>query len=93
MNESRLSMILSDETLSEESKDKLKAMHLDISGKEFSDLLDAEGNQYVEFVQEGGGVWGTALVGYLYGLEIFGVRFLKVAGTSAGHQHHAYRLM
>lgn len=84
MNESKLSVILSDETLSEESKDKLKAMHLDISGKEFSDLLDAEGNQYVEFVQEGGGVWGTALVGYLYGLEIFGVRFLKVAGTSAG---------
>src|SRR5690606_749943 len=43
-----------------------------------------EGNQYVEFVQEGGGVWGSALVGYLYGLEIFGIRFLKIAGTSAG---------
>ncbi|WP_312079053.1 patatin-like phospholipase family protein [Chryseobacterium sp.] len=79
-----LNQILEDETLSSESKEKLKALHENISTKEFSDLLDANGNQYVEFVQEGGGVWGSALVGYLYGLEIFGVRFLKVAGTSAG---------
>ncbi|MBK1897412.1 patatin-like phospholipase family protein [Chryseobacterium paridis] len=79
-----LNKILDDGTLSKESKDKLIALHENISTKEFSDLLDAEGNQYVEFVQEGGGVWGSALVGYLYGLEIFGVRFLKMAGTSAG---------
>ncbi|MFP7657473.1 patatin-like phospholipase family protein [Chryseobacterium proteolyticum] len=79
-----LNKILGDNVLSKESKDKLMALHENISTKEFSDLLDAEGRQYVEFVQEGGGVWGSALVGYLYGLEIFGVRFLKVAGTSAG---------
>lgn len=79
-----LNKILDDEVLSKESKDKLMALHENISSKEFSDLLDDEGNQYVEFVQEGGGVWGSALVGYLYGLEIFGIRFLKVAGTSAG---------
>lgn len=79
-----LKKILEENVLSRESKEKLAAMHDRISAKEFSDLLDAEGNQYVEFVQEGGGVWGSALVGYLYGLEIFGIRFLKVAGTSAG---------
>ncbi|KMQ68699.1 patatin [Chryseobacterium sp. FH2] len=79
-----LHKILEENVLSGESKEKLKALHENISTKEFSDLLDVNGNQYVEFVQEGGGVWGSALVGYLYGLEIFGVRFLKVAGTSAG---------
>lgn len=84
MNTENLNAILEDNTLSQASKDKLIALHENISAKEFSDLLDAEGNQYIEFVQEGGGVWGSALVGYLYGLEIFGIRFLKVAGTSAG---------
>lgn len=84
MKTEALNKILEENVLSQESKEKLKALHENISGKEFSDLLDADGNQYVEFVQEGGGVWGSALVGYLYGLEIFGIRFLKVAGTSAG---------
>nr|WP_314498048.1 patatin-like phospholipase family protein [uncultured Chryseobacterium sp.] len=79
-----LQKILDEVILSEESREKLTALHENISTKEFSDLLDAEGNQYIEFVQEGGGVWGSALVGYLYALEIFGIRFLKVAGTSAG---------
>ncbi|ROI06522.1 patatin [Chryseobacterium sp. G0240] len=79
-----LNIILKDESLSDESKKKLISLHESISSREFSDLLDEQGHQYVEFVQEGGGVWGSALVGYLYGLEIFGIRFLKVAGTSAG---------
>lgn len=84
MKTDTLTQILEENFLTQESKDKLMALHENISSKEFSDLLDAEGNQYVEFVQEGGGVWGSALVGYLYGLEIFGIRFLKIAGTSAG---------
>ncbi len=84
MKTETLKKILEENVLSQESKQKLTALHENISLKEFSDLLDAEGNQYVEFVQEGGGVWGSALVGYLYGLEIFGIRFLKIAGTSAG---------
>jgi len=84
MKPETLNKILEENILSEDSKKKLAASYDKISGKEFSDLLDAYGNQYVEFVQEGGGVWGSALVGYLYGLEIFGIRFLKVAGTSAG---------
>lgn len=49
-----------------------------------SDTLDAEGNQYVHLVQEGGGVLGIALVGYTYILETVGIRFLRLAGTSAG---------
>lgn len=55
-------------------------------GKPFiiSDVFDKEGNQYVDLVQEGGGVWGVALVGYTYVLEQVGIRFFSLAGTSAG---------
>ena len=49
-----------------------------------SDVLDAAGNQYVNLVQKGGGVFGIALVGYTYILEEMGIRFLRLAGTSAG---------
>ena len=54
--------------------------------KEFvvSDVIDGELHQYVNLVQEGGGVLGVALVGYTYVLEKMGIRFLKLAGTSAG---------
>jgi NTE family protein len=50
----------------------------------FSDLLDSSGNQYVELVQEGGGVLGVALIGYTYVMEQMGIRFFSLAGTSAG---------
>lgn len=50
----------------------------------YSDLTDEEGNQYIDLVQEGGGVLGIALLGYTYVLEEFGFRFLSMAGTSAG---------
>jgi NTE family protein len=50
----------------------------------FSDVRDDAGNCYVDLVQEGGGVLGIALVGYTYALEKAGIRFLKMAGTSAG---------
>ncbi|HEX4850442.1 MAG TPA: patatin-like phospholipase family protein, partial [Puia sp.] len=49
-----------------------------------SDTLDDEGHQYVNLVQKGGGVLGVALVGYTYILEQAGIRFLRLAGTSAG---------
>lgn len=55
-----------------------------MSEKEFSDILDEEGNQYVDLVQEGGGVLGIALLGYTYVLEQVGIRFSSLAGTSAG---------
>lgn len=49
-----------------------------------SDIQDTQGHQYVNLVQEGGGVLGVALVGYTYVLEEMGIRFMKMAGTSAG---------
>jgi NTE family protein len=49
-----------------------------------SDVVDDKGNQYVNLVQEGGGVLGIALVGFTYVLEKMGIRFWRLAGTSAG---------
>jgi NTE family protein len=49
-----------------------------------SDILDEYGHQYVDLVQKGGGVLGIALVGYTYVLEQMGIRFMRLAGTSAG---------
>lgn len=49
-----------------------------------SDVTDEAGHQYVDLVQEGGGVLGIALVGYTYVLEKMGIRFFSLAGTSAG---------
>ncbi|ANH79577.1 Patatin [Niabella ginsenosidivorans] len=49
-----------------------------------SDVLDKDGHQYVNLVQKGGGVLGVALLGYTYALEQMGIRFLRLAGTSAG---------
>lgn len=49
-----------------------------------SDVLDKENHQYVNLVQKGGGVLGIALVGYTYILEEMGIRFIRLAGTSAG---------
>jgi NTE family protein len=61
-----------------------KARALKESGKEFSDVIDADGYQYIDLVQEGGGMLGIALVGYTYILEEAGIRFFGLAGTSAG---------
>ncbi len=55
-----------------------------LKSKTFSDVLDDQGYQYVDLVQEGGGVLGIALVGYTYILETAGIRFFHLAGTSAG---------
>ena len=53
-------------------------------GEVFSDIIDDEGNQYVDLVMEGGGMLGIALVGYTWALEQMGIRFLGIGGTSAG---------
>ncbi len=55
-----------------------------VNEKPFSDVMDSEENQYIELVQEGGGVLGVALIGYTYVLEQMGLRFFSLAGTSAG---------
>lgn len=63
---------------------KERAQALKEQNKRFSDVEDEAGNQYVDLVQEGGGVLGVALVGYTYILESVGIRFFSLAGTSAG---------
>ena len=65
--------------------DKLKAKFgPDYKGLIVSDTLDEAGNQYVDLIQKGGGVLGVALAGYTFVLEEAGIRFLRLAGTSAG---------
>jgi NTE family protein len=49
-----------------------------------SDVTDDDNQQYVNLVQQGGGVWGVSLIGYVYVLEQMGIRFFSLAGTSAG---------
>ena len=49
-----------------------------------SDVVDAQGHQYIGLVMEGGGVLGIALVGYTYALESVGLRVRSVGGASAG---------
>lgn len=60
------------------------AEEIKMSGRKFSDTIDPSGNQYVDLVQEGGGILGLALVGYTYILEKAGIRFYSLAGSSAG---------
>jgi NTE family protein len=62
----------------------LNSLKPEIKDKQFSDIFDDNGNQYVDLVQEGGGILGIALLGYTYVLENIGIRFFSLAGTSAG---------
>jgi len=68
----------------DEVQELLGRLRRTCEGKQFSDVIDDQGNQYVDLVMEGGGVLGVALVGYTYVLEEMGIRFLRVGGTSAG---------
>lgn len=61
-----------------------QAEEIKASGKKFSDSIDPQNHQYVDLVQEGGGILGLALVGYTYILEKAGIRFYSLAGSSAG---------
>src|SRR5688572_16139193 len=71
--------------------DAIKSFYEKKGSFQVSDVvLDVEENgqprqlQCVKLVQEGGGVLGVALVGYTYVLEELRIRFLQLAGTSAG---------
>ncbi|MFN8257803.1 MAG: patatin-like phospholipase family protein [Bacteroidales bacterium] len=61
-----------------------RAEKLRNDNKVFSDVTDKKGFQYVDLVQEGGGVLGIALIGYTWVLEKAGIRFFNQAGASAG---------
>lgn len=78
-------MKITDLTLHPEIISILTALKNDhVDKKTISDIIDNEGHQYVDLVQEGGGILGIALTGYTYILEEIGIRFLGLAGTSAG---------
>ena len=77
-------MKTSDFTKDKEVQEIILNLRRDLADKLFSDVVDKEGNQYVDLVQEGGGVLGIALLGYTYVLEQVGIRFFSLAGTSAG---------
>lgn len=61
-------------------KDKLESLR----GRQYSDVCDGAGCQYVDLVLQGGGMLGFGLLGYTYVLEQCGIRFWNIAGTSAG---------
>ena len=71
-------------TLIEPVADLVTRARDEFAGKPFSDVLDAEGRQYVDLVMGGNGVLGFALAGYTHLLEAIGLRFLRVGGTGAG---------
>lgn len=52
----------------------------------YSDIVnvDDENQYYINLVQEGGGTLGFALIGFVFALEYCNIRFLRLAGTSAG---------
>jgi NTE family protein len=75
---------IEDFTQASEVLELLGRLRSTCEGKQFSDVIDDQDNQYVDLVMEGGGVLGVALVGYTYVLEEMGIRFLRVGGTSAG---------
>jgi NTE family protein len=78
-------MEISDFTQNKDVLKVIERMKKDkVDEKQFSDILDTTGKQYVELVQEGGGVLGVALLGYTHVLEQMGLRFFSLAGTSAG---------
>lgn len=72
-----------DVALVREHLERLKSQN-----KCFSDITSTGKNgeklQWVHYVQEGGGTLGISLVGYAFVLEYLGIRFLRLAGTSAG---------
>lgn len=67
-----------DFTQADEVQELLGRLRSTSEGKQFSDVIDDQGHQYVDLVMEGGGVLGVALVGYTFVLEEIGLRFLRV---------------
>ncbi len=79
----------SDDFLNQEEVKKIMALLEEKYGPggsrlKVSDVVDEKGYQYINLVQEGGGMLGIALVGFTWVLEEMGIRFWRLAGTSAG---------
>lgn len=50
---------------------------------EHGDIVEKQ-RPVIDLVQQGGGMWGIALLGYCYIMERVGIRFYSHGGTSAG---------
>ncbi|MEN5173626.1 patatin-like phospholipase family protein [Acinetobacter higginsii] len=84
---SLMDLIKKNEAINGDGKDNkgyIEEIRMQIQNNPISDITDKDGNQYIDIVLEGGGVLGIALIGYTYTLEQAGIRFLNIAGTSAG---------
>ena len=62
----------------------IEQIGVEFKDKQFSDIYDDQGHQYIDLVMQGGGVLGYGLIGYLYAIENAQLRVLGVAGTSIG---------
>lgn len=72
-------------------KKELDEIKLDL--EKVSDLratYNGEDLAFVDLVIEGGGVKGVAVTGAIFALEYLGIRFRKIAGTSAGAINAAF---
>ncbi|MCB0279277.1 MAG: patatin-like phospholipase family protein [Calditrichaeota bacterium] len=72
-------------------EDEFQQLSIDL--KSVSHLMaeyNGEEHAFVDVVLEGGGVKGIAITGALYALERMGIRFRKIAGTSAGAINAAF---
>jgi NTE family protein len=72
-------------------QDELDEIKIDL--KRVSNLrtkYNGEQIAFVDIVLEGGGVKGVAVSGALYALEYLGIRYRKIAGTSAGAMNAAF---
>ncbi|WP_164016497.1 patatin-like phospholipase family protein [Pyxidicoccus trucidator] len=65
-------------------RSEIESLRTAVKNKHFSDIIGDNETQYVDLVMEGGGMLGVALLGYVHALEEVGIRFLDLAGTSAG---------
>lgn len=83
LNMTLLTLIKDNEDIHDQ-KGYIHSIRDKITAQPISDITDHQGNQYIDLVLEGGVVWGLALIGYTYTLEQAGIRFLNLAGTSAG---------
>lgn len=64
--------------------------HPTLKNKKYSDFIDKNGRQIIDLVQEGGGMLGIGLVGYMYILEKARLRVSSYAGASAGAINATY---
>lgn len=77
-------MQVQDFTENKEVQLLINSLQNEFKDKQYSDIIDKNGNQYVDLIQEGYGTLWFALLGYTFVLEKIGIRFFSLGGTSTG---------